>query len=139
MDTGLCGFRLCLLGGDVADGGMDPLTIVVAFDIAEQVTPRGSPIGVFTLVDEFGFQRAEEALHGCIVPAISLAAHRLDDGGVRQNIPVVAGGVLAAAVGMMDETRSRGAAAGCAAMVRLGAHVVAHGPADHLAGEEVED
>ncbi len=34
-------------------------------------------------------------------------AHRLDDGGARQNIPVIAGGVVAAAVGMMDETRSR--------------------------------
>ena len=29
--------RLCLFGGDVADGGVDPLTIVVALDIGEQV------------------------------------------------------------------------------------------------------
>jgi hypothetical protein len=69
MDTGLCGFRLCLLGGDIADGGVDPLTIVVAFDIAEQVTPRGIPLGGLMLVDEFGFQRAEEALYGCIIPS----------------------------------------------------------------------
>ena len=33
MDTGLCGFYLCLLWGDVADGGVDPHTIVIAFDM----------------------------------------------------------------------------------------------------------
>src|SRR5258708_24885314 len=81
MDTGLCGFRLCLLWGDVADGRVDPLTIVVAFDIGEQVAPGGIPIGVFALVDEFGFQRAEEALHRSVIPAVSRAAHRLGDGG----------------------------------------------------------
>jgi hypothetical protein len=30
---------------------MDPLTIVVAFDIGEQVAPRGVAIEVFALVD----------------------------------------------------------------------------------------
>jgi hypothetical protein len=58
VDTGLCGFRLCVIGGDVVDGGVDPLTIVVAL----QVVTGGIAIGVFMLVDEFGFQRAEEAL-----------------------------------------------------------------------------
>lgn len=70
-----------MLWGDVADSGVDPLTVVVAFDIGEQVTPRGIPIGVFVLVNEFGFEGAEKALHRCIVPAIRLAAHRLSDGG----------------------------------------------------------
>ena len=50
MDTGLCGFRLCLLWGDVADGGVDPRTIVIAFDISEQFAPRGIAIGVFAVV-----------------------------------------------------------------------------------------
>jgi hypothetical protein len=64
VDTGLRGFRLCLTGGDVSDGGVDPLTIVITFDIGEQVAPGGIPIEIFALVDELGFQRAEEALHG---------------------------------------------------------------------------
>ena len=97
MDTGLCGFRLCLIGGDVADGGVDPLTIAVAFDRGEQIATGGIAIGVFMLVDEFGFQGAEEALQRRIVPAISLAAHRLDDGGGLQDAAVVAGSVLTAA------------------------------------------
>jgi hypothetical protein len=46
VDTGLCGFCLCLLWGDVADGGVDPRTIVIAFDISEQFAPRGIAIGM---------------------------------------------------------------------------------------------
>src|SRR5215472_1602059 len=55
VDTGLCGFCLCLLWGDVADGGVDPCTIVIVFDISEQFTPRGIAIGVFAVVDQLGF------------------------------------------------------------------------------------
>ena len=73
---------------------MDPLTIVVALDIGEQVPPGGIPIEVFALVNEFGFQGAEETLHRRIVPAVSLAAHRLDDSCGLQDVAVVAGGVL---------------------------------------------
>jgi hypothetical protein len=35
---------------------MDPPTIVIAFDVSEQVAPRGMPIGVVALMDEFGFR-----------------------------------------------------------------------------------
>src|SRR4029077_18441647 len=68
--------------------------IVIAFDIGEQVAPRGIAIGVFAVVDELGFQSAEETLHWRIVPAVSLAAHRLDDSRGLQDVAVVAGGVL---------------------------------------------
>jgi hypothetical protein len=44
VDTGLGGHCLCLIGGDVADGGVDPLTIVIAFDVGKQVAPSGIPI-----------------------------------------------------------------------------------------------
>src|SRR5215471_7899625 len=87
-------FGFCLLWGDVADGGVDPPPIVVAFDIGDQVAPGGIAIGVFALVNEFGFQSAEETLHRRIVPAVCLAAHRLDDRGGLQDVAVVAGGVL---------------------------------------------
>src|SRR6516164_9852914 len=45
----LCGFCLCLLWSDVADGGVDPRTIIIAFDISEQFAPRGIAIGVFAV------------------------------------------------------------------------------------------
>ncbi len=34
----LRGLKLCLFGGEVAEGGVEPLTVVVSFDIGEQVT-----------------------------------------------------------------------------------------------------
>jgi len=94
VDTGLCGFAVCLLRSDVADSGVDPPPIVVAFDVREQITPRGLAIWVVALMDEFGFQGAEEAFHRRVVPAICLAAHRLDDRVGLQDVAVVAGGVL---------------------------------------------
>lgn len=45
--------------GDVADSGVHPLTIVVAFDIGEQLASRGVAMGISALMDEFGFQRVE--------------------------------------------------------------------------------
>ncbi len=68
-----------LFGGDVADDGVDSLTIVVALDIGEQVASRGIPIGVFALVNEFGFQGAEEtpwAGNACCRSCRAIAAWR---------------------------------------------------------------
>src|SRR5215469_7718308 len=97
VDTGLRRLCFCLVGGDVADRRVAPLPIVVPFDIGEQVAPRGITIGILALVHKLGFQSAEEALHWRIVPAISLAAHRLDGRSGLQDIAVVAGRILAAA------------------------------------------
>ena len=109
MDTGLCGFCLCLLWGDVADGGVDPRTIVIAFDISEQIAPpRGIAIQVFAVVDQLGFQCAKEALHWRIVPAIGLAAHRLGDDGSLQDVAILASGVLAAADALLIVKRRFG-------------------------------
>src|SRR3954447_15076396 len=80
-DTGLCDFPVCLFRGDVTDSGVDRPTIVIGLDGREQVAPRGIAVGVFALLDEFGFQGAEDALDRRVVPAVWLAAHRWGDGG----------------------------------------------------------
>src|ERR1700730_3003868 len=74
-DTGLSGLALCLFGGDIPEGGMEPLTIVVSYDVGEQVVPGGIPGWVASLVHEFNFQSAEATFHRSIVPTISLPAH----------------------------------------------------------------
>src|SRR5262249_49103897 len=54
----------------------------------------------------------------------------------------VAGGVLAAAVGMMDQASSRALPLDCHGERRdgeFGTHVIAHRPTNYLAGEQVED
>ena len=75
MDAGLCGYAVCLLWGDAADGGVDALPIVVAVDVSEQVTLRGREITRVALVDEFGFQGADKALHGGMVAAVCRSVH----------------------------------------------------------------
>ncbi len=47
---------------------MEPLTIVVSFDVDD--VPGGIPGWVASLVHEFGFQSAEAAFHRCVVPTI---------------------------------------------------------------------
>jgi hypothetical protein len=41
LDTGLGGLALCLFRGDIPHGGMEPLTVVVSFDVGEQGVPGG--------------------------------------------------------------------------------------------------
>jgi hypothetical protein len=52
VDTGLCGFCLCRLWGDMTDGGADAPPIVIAFDTSEQFPPRGIAIGIFAVARE---------------------------------------------------------------------------------------
>jgi hypothetical protein len=85
---------LCLFGGDIPEGGMKPLTIVVSFDVGEQVVPGGIPGFVAGLVHEFSFQSAKAAFHRGIVPAISLPAHRLNHPGGTEELAVIGGGYL---------------------------------------------
>src|ERR1700730_14510010 len=87
------------------------------------------------------FQSAEATFHRCIVPAISLPAHGLNHPRRTENLAVIGGGVLAAAIGMVDQAGRRllpldGHGQGCDGQFRP--HVVTHRPADDFAGEEIE-
>jgi hypothetical protein len=86
---------------------MKPLTIVVYFDIGEQVVPGSIPGWVASLVHEFGFDRAEAAFHRGIVPTICLAAHELDHSGCIEDLVVTGGGILAAAVAVVNQAWRR--------------------------------
>jgi len=58
VDTGLLRLLPLPAVSDIADGGVDPRTIVIAFDISEQFAPCGIAIGVFAVVGHLGFQSA---------------------------------------------------------------------------------
>ena len=58
-------------------------------------------------MDEFLFQCREEAFHGCIIPAVSFAAHGTSDPVLFENPLVMIAGVLHASIGMCDQTFSR--------------------------------
>jgi len=48
------------------EGGMKPLTIVVSFDVGEQVVPSSIQSGVARLMHELGFHATEAAFHWCL-------------------------------------------------------------------------
>ena len=89
------------------DGGRKALTIIVSFDVGEQVVPGGIPGWVASLVHEFDFQSAEATFHRCIVPAVAFPAHGLNHSGCAENLAMAGGGVLAAAIGMVDQAGRR--------------------------------
>src|SRR5208283_4503579 len=117
------------------------LTIVISFDVSEQVMPGSFPGWIASVVHEFSFDSAEAAFHRGVVPTISLAAHRLDHPGFIEDLSVISGSILAAAIGMMDQARRRilpldGHGQCCDRQFRP--HVIAHRPADDLPGEKIE-
>jgi transposase len=101
-----CQSLLGLLRCDVPERGMDPLPIVVALHIREEVTPGlvlGRPL---PLVHEFHLQGVKEALHRGIIIAVAGPAHRGLHPGPREELPVLTRGVLPAAIGVMGQTRT---------------------------------
>jgi hypothetical protein len=60
-------------------------------------------IGVVSLPDPLHFQVQEEALHHCVVPTISCAAHALNQGMVCNQVTVSLAGVLAVPIRMNDQ------------------------------------
>ncbi|SSP03654.1 Uncharacterised protein [Acinetobacter pittii] len=58
--------------------------IVEALDVSEQVSPRLVSGGVDAVMNAFGLEGVEEALHRGIVPAVALSAHRRGDAGSGQ-------------------------------------------------------
>jgi hypothetical protein len=138
---GSSGLALCLFGGDIPKGGMKPLTIVISFDVSEQIVPGSLLVRVASLMHEFGFDRAKAAFHRGIVPTISLPAHGLDHPGCIEDLAVIGSGVLAAAIGMMDQAWRRLLPLDGHGQCRdrqIRPHVVTHRPADDLPCEKIE-
>ena len=69
MDTGSSGAALCLIGNDIPEGRMKPLTIVVSFDVGKQVMPGSIPGWITSFAHEFGFDRAQAAFHRALFQA----------------------------------------------------------------------
>jgi hypothetical protein len=76
--------------------------IVEALDVLEEITSGLIAGGVKAMMDPLGFEGVEEALHGCVVPAVALAAHRRGEARPCQGGAIGFGGVLDAAVGVVD-------------------------------------
>src|SRR5580765_8904851 len=79
--------------GLVANRRVSSLPVVKHFHVVEQADP-GIVAGLVVAVhDQFGLERMKEALHGRIVPTITLATHALPDAMAVDDFPVASGGV----------------------------------------------
>ena len=93
-------------------------------------------------VNELGFKRAEERFHAGVVVAVARRAHAGEHLMVLEQLAIIGAGILAAAVGMVQEARRRSAPAQ-SALERLlderSFEVVSRGPAHDLAAAQVHD
>ena len=121
---------------------MPAFRIIEALDVIEHIglgfVPR--PIGLARR--SLGLQRGEEALHRRIVPDVARAAHRADDAVIGHQALELLAGVLAAAIGVMQQRigfapppdrHHQGIGD------ELRRHPCAHRPTDHTPGEEIDD
>ena len=94
-----------LEGRNIAQRGMQPLSIVKHLDVTEHLlfsflARRWDAIP--KVIKALGFEGRPEALHQGVVITISLAAHALDDIAILQEVAEQFTGVLAAASPMMN-------------------------------------
>ena len=134
--------KLELDGAGKVERRMAPDGIVEAVDVA-----GNGALGLGASVedgppDELGFECLEECLHHGVVVAISLAGHGDQDAVPTQLGLIVDRAILAAAVGMVDQT-------GCGAphgkrfsecrKSEVPMQAISHRPADDAAGKQVDD
>src|SRR5215204_52787 len=92
-----------LRGTQISDRRVAALRIIEAFDVVEHVS-LGLVACVIGLARcALGLQRGEEALHRGIVPHVARAAHRTDDTVICHQLLELLTGVLAAAIGVMQQ------------------------------------
>ena len=81
---------------------MSPSWVVEGLKVFEYGT-GGRFVGWEYLISEpFAFQAAEEAFHGCVVPAVAFAAHAAFHLELLKCFSVSLGGILGASVGVVQ-------------------------------------
>src|SRR5260370_28813898 len=73
-------------------------SIVKALDVGKDITSGFLTCCIMLVMDEFGFERVEEALHRSVVIAIGSAAHRGPEAGGLHHLAILRRGVLNATI-----------------------------------------
>src|SRR5689334_18148506 len=115
---------------------MTTTAVVKDLDVLKQISGRLFTRMVSLPMYSFIFERVEEALRRRVVPAVALAAHRAQHSVITKLGLKRFTGVLAAAIGVMNQPRLR-----CSSQARyaqrlydeLSAHALFDRPAHHLA------
>jgi len=120
---------------------MPPLTIIEPFDERENLSTGLVPCLIRLVMDEFILQGAEEAFRYRVVVTIALPTHARGDPQGRQLLLIGPTGVLRSAIGVMHEPRLSPSLAdrhGQRLQRELLIRFLAHGPADHPPGTQIE-
>ena len=86
---------------------MPTVAVVEELEILGQVGARQGARGPRGVVDELHLQRGKEALGHGVIPAIAPAAHAADDAVRRQDLLIVAAGVLTSTIRVMQQALGR--------------------------------
>src|SRR5659263_249240 len=144
MDTKLSNqsHDLELCRGAVPEVRVPTLPIVEHLDVIEQVPPGLRSCGVVPMMNPILFQRREETLRHRVVVTVPLAAHAADQPVFFQQGPVIPAGVLAPAVGVVEQPPGRTTARqGHPQRVQgqFPGDSRTHRPAHHRSGEKIEE
>jgi hypothetical protein len=86
---------------------VDTLPVVAAFDVGEHVASGFVLLGPLSLLDEFDLEGVEEASHRRIAQTVATAADGLPHAGRAEQLAVIVGSALRAAVRMLQQSRWR--------------------------------
>ncbi len=106
MGTGLRDSCLCFkLGrGLIAEAGVAALPTIKHFEIFKDLLLGPVSCGVLSMMNEFPFQGAKEALDAGVVSAITFAAHAGRDTVRGKHLLIGPCGILIPSVGVMQES-----------------------------------
>src|SRR5262245_61000789 len=93
--------------GGIAQGRMAALAVVPDDDVLEDRPLRCRSGRPGLAMEQFDFERREKALRHRVIEAIADSAGRRQDARRLQPLPEGQGGVLTAAIGVMNEARGR--------------------------------
>lgn len=120
---------------------MPSMRVVPAFDEAEDLSPCGGMAVESGSIDEFTFERREEALAHGVVVAVSDGSHGGADTRLETALTEGDRGVLASLIGVVDDrvgpTLFEGHVEG--SEDELGAEVILDTPTDHPSAPGIED
>jgi hypothetical protein len=107
--------------------------IVEHFNILEQRLFRFLHVFVLLVMNQFAFERAEEALGDPVVVTVALTAHARFNSMIRKDLPILLAGILNSPIAVMQHplrgpAMCQGHAEGSAR--ELGSQVIRRGPTD---------
>lgn len=127
----------------VSECAVDPAPIVEDLDVVKDAGLGCLSSCIALMMGKFRFEQREEALHGCIIVAVTDTTHADVDLVLGQEPLIVAAGVLATPIRMVQELLcSDGATTkrhGQRLLTQIIGHPCVHGPANDATGKEIHD